>query len=629
VRNSISAECLSLKSNRLSGKGSLGERGAEASSWQRNKMAAFATAALATISVLGVGRAMADATWVGTNSHNANDTTNWSASPSGQTLIINTTANAGAYPIIGSDLSFTPVDVRIGTGAAGRLDQVAGLAGTGNGNWLYVGYSGATSIFNLADTSGNGGTLTGYAQGTGSFNVGGTAQSGTMYVGLDNNTTSTVNINTTGTLAGGTMYVGGAGSSSGTVNLDSGTVKFTTLEIAGRPFNNPANGGASSFNMSGGTVNISGSTYVAPSTRNTTAQNGTLSIQGGTFNDENDFVTGLAGAATATANVSLTGGTLNIASTTKRWMVIGMYDFVNSNITVDGGKLNLNTNTDVRFSTSGNTGANVFTLKSGAVTSYGDNAHTANGTGVLDLDRSGATGNNSTFNLNGGTLTIYDVETFSNTGAAVMNFNGGTLRATGANAHFVELGGTSQRANVRNGGAVIDSNGFDVTAVESLLHSNVNGDNAVDGGLTKNGNGTLTLAGTNTYTGNTTINAGTVDLASTGSLKFAIGANGVNNKITGGGAAMLEGALNIDLTNAGTATGNAWTLVDVASPTYALTFAIAGFTNQGSGLWRATANNADYQFSQTTGVLSVVPEPASVAGLAIVTGGLLRRRRRK
>jgi len=92
---------------------------------------------------------------------------------------------------------------------------------------------------------------------------------------------------------------------------------------------------------------------------------------------------------------------------------------------------------------------------------------------------------------------------------------------------------------------------------------------------------------------------------------------------------MLEGALNIDLTNAGTATGNAWTLVDVASPTYASTFAIAGFTNQGSGLWRATANNADYQFSQTTGVLSVVPEPPSVAGLAIVTGGLLRRRRRK
>ena len=50
-------------------------------------------------------------------------------------------------------------------------------------------------------------------------------------------------------------------------------------------------------------------------------------------------------------------------------------------------------------------------------------------------------------------------------------------------------------ANVRNGGAVIDTATFNVTIPQSLVHSNVQGDNAKDGGLTKNSDGTLILAG--------------------------------------------------------------------------------------------------------------------------------------
>jgi autotransporter-associated beta strand protein len=79
-------------------------------------------------------------------------------------------------------------------------------------------------------------------------------------------------------------------------------------------------------------------------------------------------------------------------------------------------------------------------------------------------------------------------------------------------------GAGSNRANVRNGGAIIDTAGFNITIGRALDHSNVGGDNATDGGLTKNGNGTLTLAASNSYTGTTSITGGTLSLASTGSI---------------------------------------------------------------------------------------------------------------
>ena len=36
-------------------------------------------------------------------------------------------------------------------------------------------------------------------------------------------------------------------------------------------------------------------------------------------------------------------------------------------------------------------------------------------------------------------------------------------------------------ANVRNGGAVIDTNGFNDTIGQALVHSSIGGDNATDG----------------------------------------------------------------------------------------------------------------------------------------------------
>jgi autotransporter-associated beta strand protein len=77
------------------------------------------------------------------------------------------------------------------------------------------------------------------------------------------------------------------------------------------------------------------------------------------------------------------------------------------------------------------------------------------------------------------------------------------------------------RANVRAGGARIDSGAFNVTVPQPLL------DGGAGGGLTKLGTGTLTLTARNTYTGPTTVSAGTLSFGASqrlSSLVIAAGA---------------------------------------------------------------------------------------------------------
>ena len=124
-----------------------------------------------------------------------------------------------------------------------------------------------------------------------------------------------------------------------------------------------------------------------------------------------------------------------------------------------------------------------------------------------------------TLNLNGGLLTTSRNITSGATaspGNSIINFNGATLKAGAA---FTMSGLT--RANVRNGGAIIDSTGGTVTMTQALLHSDITDDAATDGGLTKLGTGTLILSGTNTYTGATVAQAGVLELSRTNALSSA------------------------------------------------------------------------------------------------------------
>ncbi len=99
-------------------------------------------------------------------------------------------------------------------------------------------------------------------------------------------------------------------------------------------------------------------------------------------------------------------------------------------------------------------------------------------------------------------------------------------------------------ANVRNGGVKVDTNGFNVTIAQPLVHSLINGDAAADGGLIKGGAGTLTLTGVSTYTGATTINAGTLAVGSGGSLT-----NGSPVRVNAGASLAFSGTGSIKTGN--------------------------------------------------------------------------------
>ena len=124
----------------------------------------------------------------------------------------------------------------------------------------------------------------------------------------------------------------------------------------------------------------------------------------------------------------------------------------------------------------------------------------------------------------GGLLSVGQVA--GGQGTSTFNFNGGTLQAVRDNASFL---GNLSVANVRDGGAKIDTNNKNVALSEPLVHSIIPGDAGVDGVLTKLGAGMLTLAPGNTYTGGTRINAGILLFSSLDSMP------------TTGGIAVLSG----------------------------------------------------------------------------------------
>ena len=210
-----------------------------------------------------------------------------------------------------------------------------------------------------------------------------------------------------------------------------------------------------------------------------------------------------------------------------------------------------------------------------------------------------------TINLNGGTLStgrsITQDTSDHSTGTATVNFNGGTLQAQDANNPAWITGITS--ANILDGGATFNTNGFNMGIPQALLAGGTG-----IGTVTKTGAGTLTLGGSNTYPGATNVNAGV--LAVNGSL------------LSGGTVNVAAGATLSGTGSVGNANVAAGGLIDVtANGTNPLTFNSLNFSGGSININGSTPPSTPLiNVTSANGLSAGGVTTINITGLAAVTG---------
>lgn len=132
------------------------------------------------------------------------------------------------------------------------------------------------------------------------------------------------------------------------------------------------------------------------------------------------------------------------------------------------------------------------------------------------------------------------------------------------------------------------------------------------------------MSAANTFAGDI-VNDGRLALTDDAVLNFVIGASGVNNSVSGAGpATTFDGDFVFDLGGASSNVGDSWTIASAANQSFGATFNVPGFTESGD-VW----SSGVYRFSESTGVLTVVPEPSSLVLLLFAVPATMMLRRAK
>ena len=311
------------------------------------------------------------------------------------------------------------------------------------------------------------------------------------------NGVNAVNLNGSGTtvFSGNNTYTGLTTVRAGTLKVTGGTSVIGALSVGAATYQQDSSSSVSSVTLTGTSdLNIG------------TAVTGAFTLNAGTFAD-----TGSPAAA----------GNIGLGAVTTFTQTGGLFSYAPS-----GGNVLLNMGVSSGGSVTLNLSGGTFQTAANVPTYLGGRTTTdmnISGTALVDVpnfifNRNLSTAHTATLNLGDGTLGsgTLKVSTITKESAAannvsIFNFNGGTLKAGVPSATFMS-GLTT--ASVKDGGAIIDSDTFDITIGQALLHFA----GATTDSLTKIGTGKLTLTNANTYTGNTTVSNGTLALSGSGSI---------------------------------------------------------------------------------------------------------------
>ncbi len=331
------------------------------------------------------------------------------------------------------------------------------------GSYLSAGRgTGTTGIQNTVNL--NGGTLnvpnlfTGYSNGLLDYNArpvinvnGSTVNVTTVRIGESPGSRGTLNLTSGALTATGTMQIGYGGTGIATNNMPisvgnlqvgaagNGVGAFynssTVTGTGGASINNFALGNGSNsygyFRNNAGSSAIFAEAGVGGGGGNGTGNAGVMDIAGGTFTVTTWF-TPSRGGADQSSLINVTGGTLKTPDSGQFF----------ANFTATENKL-----TQIEVSGGGSI------IGSGASSAMNLNNSAGNNYGLLTL-------------RTGGTVQLTSVTSAGDAGHAIVNFNGGTLKA-GATAPA--LLGDTVVGYLHGGGATVDTNSFDATIAAPML----------------------------------------------------------------------------------------------------------------------------------------------------------------
>ena len=478
-----------------------------------------------------------------------------------------------------------------------------GFAGTGDrdgtGIWNMSGNAvlNATHANGGLTTIGAGFTPTGYN--TGILSISGNAHfnqtANAIHVGgefANLRARGIVNLSDNGKLTNtSTLLIGvAANGSTGVVNM-SGTSTLTASQF----YLGTNNGAVGAVNQTGGSAATTASGANTLGIGNAVGGFGSYRISAGSLTS-NEIGVGSSAGGSGILDISGSGTTV----TNSGWLVLNRSEGTgsaaqNAVLNVSGGSLAYNGGGLVA-----NWGGSATNAQLAVINVSGTGSIVTGNNTAINLGWTNNANNTGILNLNGGSVTPSAI-----TGArGVVNFNGGTLRAHSDNGAF--LTGIAS-AQVRAGGAVIDTNGRNVTIGQALLAPSGSGVTTIavtDGGSGYVSAPILTIAG-GTGSGATAV-ANMVDDGS-GRGTFRIGS------ITETGAGNYSAAPTTITPSGG-------------APTTAATFgAITTSANVSGGLTKSGAGTLTLSGANTfTGAVTVAAGNLAVAtGGQIVTGSAL------